>query len=144
MLSISKHIIFATPTAGSVESGFSAPGEVAQKKLYAAEHVPSWPGELGLIFTLLSLALAPVGIPLSFPGPSHYGPVRRGHHHPPGTPKRAHRRTAQAALRCSFRTATGHEVHNPLKSFPKNILWPQGQQYTKESSHDDRSGKNPW
>ena len=91
MIFTSKHITRFAPAFKSDESGFFARGEAAQKKLYTAEYVPSSPGEWGLIFSLLPLAHAAVGIPPSLPGMAHSATVRAGHHHPTGNCKPSHR-----------------------------------------------------
>jgi hypothetical protein len=78
MIFTSKYTNLTAPTAGRGKRGFFALGEAAQKKLYTAEYVPSSAGEPGLIFSLLSLPHAAVGIPPSLPGMAHSGTVRGG------------------------------------------------------------------
>ena len=78
MIGTSVSICLPAPIAGIGKNGFFAPGEVAQKKLYTVEYVPSSPGEPGLIFTLLPLALAAGGILPSLPGMAHSATVGSG------------------------------------------------------------------
>lgn len=110
MIIASKHINLTAPTAGRGKRGFFAPGEAGQKKLYRAEHVSSWPGEPGLIFTLLSLAHAAAEIPPIFPGTGHSATVRSGHHRTTGNCKTTHRRAtwAPSERNCTARARLGN------------------------------------
>ena len=130
-------IRISAPTAGSVKSGFLAPGEAAQKKLYTAEHVPSATREWGLIFTLLPLPHAAAEIPPNLPGMAHSATVGGGHHCTIDTAQISHRVAVWAALRCSFRSATEFRSHNLLKPFIKTNYGPSGQQCIKEKSHNE-------
>ena len=127
------NINLTAPTAGRGKRGFFAPGEAAQKKLYTAEHVPSSPGELGLFFPLLPLAHALVGIPPNFPEMAHSAAFRSGHHRTTGNSQTTHRRAPWATSAGSLLGPDCIQTSNPLKSFPKNILWSQSQLCTKEN-----------
>jgi hypothetical protein len=94
----SIHITSAVSPDGSVKSGFFALGEVAQKKLYTAEHIPSSPGEWGLIFALLPLPHAGVEIPPSLPGMAHGATIHASHHCSTGNCKMSRRLTTWAPL----------------------------------------------
>ena len=87
MIRTSNYTNLTASITGRGKRGLFALGEVAQKRLYA-EHVPSSTGELGSIFSLLSLALAAVGVPSNFPRMSHSAagnqlkPLRKAYHGP--------------------------------------------------------------
>jgi hypothetical protein len=132
MIFTSKYTNLTAPTAGRGKRGFFALGEAAQKKLYTAEHVPSSPGEPGLFFPLLPLPHAAAGIPPSLPGVAHSAEVGGGHHCTIDTSQISHRVAVWAALRCSFRSATGFRPHNRLKPFIKTNYGPKGQPSTRE------------
>jgi len=142
MIFTSKHINHSGPITVSGKSGFFAQGEVAQKKLYAVEHVPLWPGEPGLILPLLPLAHAAVGILLSLPILAHSGTVRVGHHRTAGAPKTPHRTAVWAALRYSFRSAAGHELLTcwnvcGFESISENQNLPQSDMYSYQGDCSD-------
>jgi hypothetical protein len=132
MILTSNHTNLAASTIGRVKSVFFALGEAAQKKLYTAEYVPSSPGEWGLIFALLSLAHAAVGIRPNCHEMAHGATRRSRHHRTTGSVQMPHRAAVWAALRCCFRSATGFRSHNPLKPYREAYYGPEGQQCTKE------------
>jgi hypothetical protein len=78
MIRTSNYTNLTASITGRGKRGLFALGEVAQKKLYTAEYVPSSAGEPGLIFTLLPLPLAAAGFPLSLPGMAHSATVGSG------------------------------------------------------------------
>ena len=101
------------------------------EKVYMVEHIPSSPGEPGLIFTLLPLAHAATGIPPNLPGMAHSATRRSGQHRTTGNPQMAHRWAVWAPLRQGSLRRT--QVHNLIKTYPKGSLWPKSQQCTKEN-----------
>ena len=125
-------IRISAPTAGSVKSGFLAPGEAAQKKLYTAEHVPSATREWGLIFTLLPLPHAAAGILPSLPETGHRAAGNSGHHRTTGTAQTAHRRPTWATSASGSIRAGGLQWHILMKPYTKAYYGPKGQQGTKE------------
>ena len=132
MIFTSKYTNLTAPTAGRGKRGFFALGEAAQKKLYTAEYVPSSAGEPGLIFSLLSLPHAAVGIPPSLPGMAHSGTVRAGHHHPTGNCKTAHRRPPWATSAGSSLRPVRPQSRNLLKPYRKVNHGLKDKQCTKE------------
>ena len=127
------NINLTAQTAGRGKRGFFAPGEAAQKKLYTAEHVPSSAGAGALIFTLLPLAYAAAEIPLNFSRMADSAAFRSGHHRSAGSVQTTHRRAPWATSAGSLLGPDCIQTSNPLKSFPKNILWSQSQLCTKEN-----------
>jgi hypothetical protein len=103
----------------SGKSGFFAEGEAAQKKLYTAEHIPSSAGEPGLIFSLLPLPHAAVGIPPSLPGIAHSATVCASRHHPTGDCKMSRRLTTWATSACSSLSPGGTQTHNLMNPYRK-------------------------
>jgi hypothetical protein len=126
----SIHITSAVSPDGSVKSGFFALGEVAQKKLYTAEYVPSSAGELGLFFPLLSLPHAPVGIPPNFSRMAHSAAFRIGHQHTTGNQQASDRRPTWAASACGSLRRDGIKMANWLKSFQEIYIGPSGANIT--------------
>jgi hypothetical protein len=94
MLITSNYTNLPASITGRGKRGLFALGEVAQKKLYTAEHIPSSPGEWGLIFALLPLPHAGAEIPPSLPGMAHSATVRASRHLTTGSAQRPHRATA--------------------------------------------------
>jgi hypothetical protein len=68
---------------------------------------------------------------------AHSATVCAGHHCTIGSIQMPHRLAIWAALRCSFRSATGFRSHNLLKPFIKTNYGPSGQQCIKEKSHNE-------
>ena len=125
-------IRISAPTTGSVKSGFLAPGEAAQKKLYMAEHVPSATREWGLIFTLLPLPHAAAGILPSLPETGHRAAGNSGHHRTTGTAQTAHRRPTWATSASGSIRAGGLQWHILMKPYTKAYYGPKGQPGTRE------------
>ena len=122
MIGTSVSICLPAPIAGigkNGKSGFFAPGEAAQKKLYTAEHVPSSPGEPGLIFPLLPLPHAAAEIPSNLPGMAHSAAVGASHHCTTGIAQTAQRRATWAISACSTRSPNGTQTHNLLNPYRK-------------------------
>ena len=133
MIRTSKYTNLTASITGRGKRGLFALGEVAQKKLYTAEHIPSSSGEWGLFFTLLSLAHAAAGIPPNFPRMAHSVVFRIGHHHTTGDLQSAHRLESWAASTRNLSQVTGWPARAKLiEMVAKCKIWPQGQQCTRE------------
>jgi hypothetical protein len=125
MIFTSKYTNLTAPTFGRVKSGFLAPGEAAQKKLYTAEHVPSATREWGLIFTLLPLPHAGAEIPTNCREMPHSAAVGGGITVPQGPPPMAHRALTWANSTCSTRSPNGTQTHNLLNPYRKVYYGPK-------------------
>ena len=126
MIFTSKYTNLTAPTAGRGKRGFFALGEAAQKKLYTAEHIPSSPGEWGLIFALLPLPHAGVEIPPSLPGMAHGATARSGHHHPTGNCKISSRSATWATSACSSPRPPGSERETHRNPWGMQSMAPTG------------------
>ena len=120
MIRTSNYTNLTASITGRGKRGLFALGEVAQKKLYTAEHIPSSSGEWGLFFTLLSLAHAAAGIPPSLPGMPHSATIRVSRHCTTGTAQTDHRcgswaTSASGSLRsCSLQMGMKRIYNHPL------------------------------
>ena len=132
MIFTSKYTNLTAPTAGRGKRGFFALGAAAQKKLYTAEYVPSSAGEPGLIFSLLSLAHAAVGILPNCPEMGHSASVRSGHHRTIDTAQISHRVAVWAISACSTRSPVRPQSRNLLKPYRKVNYGPKDKQCTRE------------
>ena len=132
MIRTSNYTNLTASITGRGKRGLFALGEVAQKKLYTAEYVPSSAGEPGLIFTLLPLPLAAAGFPLSLPGMAHSATVGGGHHRHTGNCKPSHRHVTWAISACSTRSPVRPQSQNLMKPLRKVNYGPQCRQGTKE------------
>jgi hypothetical protein len=130
MIRTSNYTNLTASITGRGKRGLFALGEVAQKKLYTAEHIPSSPGERGLIFPLLPLPHAAVGIPPNFSRMAHSAAFRIGHHHTTGNQQASDRRPTWAASACGSLRRDGIKMANWLKSFQEIYIGPSGANIT--------------
>ena len=137
MIRTSNYTSLTASITGRGKRGLFALGEVAQKKLYTAEHIPSSPGEWGLIFALLPLPHAGVEIPPSLPGMAHSATVRASRHGTTGNCKTAHRRLPwTASVRCLLRR-DGIKMTNWLKSYREIFYGPKASNVPRRKSHNE-------
>jgi hypothetical protein len=138
MIFTSKYTNLTAPTAGRGKRGFFALGEAAQKKLYTAEYVPSSAGEWGLIFALLPLPHAPVGIPPNFSRMAHSATGCSGHHRTTGSVQTPQTRAARATSASGSLRPHGLQMgNNRMKPYRKVNHGPRGQRCIKEKSHNE-------
>ena len=137
MIRTSKYTNLTASITGRGKRGLFALGEVAQKKLYTPEHIPSATREPGPFFTLLPLPHAAVGIPPSLPGIAHSATVCASHHYPTGD--------FQTSLRRATSATSARSLPRPIRSQSQNLLKPyrkvkyglKDKQSTRESGHNE-------